>query len=204
MKENEKYLDAPKASEKLIETTLNRIHGNAEKTRGWKYVFRGGVAIACVLVLVFINSAWSYPELQISSLRSGTAIEEMTAVSIEEYEKYLGVKISERLEGYVIEKVQCNVIEEKNEIKGDEATYYFEVNGKTAVLKISKKWGVIPSDLQKGKVVCLNKEEVYIARIEGSEQLVAGFQIGEINCYLIGEDMPLKKFEKIIKNILEK
>lgn len=204
MKENEKYLDAPKAPEELIENTLNRIHGEKEKVCGRKYVLRGGIAIACVLMLVLINSTWSYPELQLSSLRSGTKIEQMTEVSIEEYEKYLGVEISEQLERYQIEKIQCNVVEEKNEIKDDEATYYFEVDGKTAVLKVSKKRKVAPSGLQKGKVIYLNEQEVYIARIEGSEQLVAGFQIEEIDCYLIGEGMPPKKFKKIIKNILEK
>lgn len=205
MTENEKYLDAPKAPEELIEHTLNRIHGKSEKVSGWKYVLCGGVAIACVFVFAFIcNPTWSYPELQISSLRSGTKIEEMTEVSIEEYEKYLGLEISERLKEYQIEKVQCNVIEEKNEIKGDKATYYFDVDGKTVVLKVSNSWEVAPAGLQKGKIVYLNEEEIYIARIEGSEQLVAGFQIEEINCYLMGEDMPLKKFKKIIKNILGK
>lgn len=204
MKENEKYLGAPKAPEQLIEKTLNRIHRKSEKSYNWKYVFVSGVAMACVLMLMFIDPTWNYPELQIVSSRRGTQIEEMTEISIEEYEKYLGLNISGLLKGYKVEKVQCNVIKEQDEIKGDEATYYFDVDGKTAVLKVSKTWEVTSDDLQKGKVVRLNEEETYIARIEGTEQLVAGFQIEEINCYLIGEEMSVNKFKKIIKNILRK
>lgn len=204
MKENEKYLEAPKAPEELIEKTLNRIHGKSEKSRNGKYVFGSGFAIACVLMLIFVDPIWSYPELQIASLRSGTQIEEMTEISIEEYEKYLGLKISEHLKEYQIKKVQCDVMKEQDEIKGDEAIYYFDVDGKTAVLKVSKTRRVTPDDLQKGKVVHLDEEEIYIARIEGTEQLVAGFQIEEINCYLIGDEMSLNQFKKIIKNILEK
>lgn len=204
MKEKDNYFGAPKAPEELINNTLNRIHEESKRRFGWKYALRSGMVVVCALVVVFVCSSWNYPKLQNPTLRNTTVIDEMKEVSLEEYETYLGVELSERLGEYHVEKVRCYMDEEENTIEADEAIYYINVKGKTAVLNVSKKGAWSLEDIQAGKRVCVNDTDIYIGRIEKTKQWMAGFQMDEIDCYLIGEDMSSRQFKKIIKNILGK
>lgn len=190
-------------------------HSRRNRSRGnlYRRIYIGAAGLAACLVIVisvFANRPrLSYQPVSASMLRSGLTEGNREELTIEEYEAYLGVNLFQWLEGYECSdsKIYVSYGEDaqtlSRSIQKDEGTFYLDVDGHVVILKLSQSGLELPEGLLTGEAGVINGIVVYAGEEAESGTLFAAYHIGEIQYYLIGNDMSKRQFERLIKQLLQ-
>jgi len=230
MEDFRKDINAQHAPKTIIESTIERIHKEAEsdgnirsgnvehiensrkasRKKQRKAAFAGFGAFAVCLIFAVVISIGQfkpmiYNEMAVSTERNSLIKKDSVEISLEQYEQYLNVDLSKQLADYDIEKSYITVSYDKdgNRIKEDEGTFYLKEKGKTVILTISRNDSLAPEELISGRASNIDGVEVYIGKTSNTNQLVASFQWEDVNYYLSCKDISKKDFEKILKKLIK-
>lgn len=173
----------------------------------------GAAGLAACLV-IFISVFASRPQLSYhpvsdSMLRGGLPEGSREELTIEEYEAYLDVNLLEWLAEYECSNSKIYVSYEEEaqavsqSIQKDEGTFYLNVDGHVAILKLSQSGLELPEGLLAGKASIIDGITVYAGEEPESSRLFATYNIGQVQYCLICNDMSKRQFEHLLKQLLQ-
>lgn len=177
-----------------------------------KFLYRrfllGAAGLAACLAIVagvFMNRPrLTYNPVSDPMVRGGLPEEYGEVLTPEEYEGYLGIHLLSLLEEYPCSnsKIYVSYDEEGQGIQKDEGTFYLNVDDHTVILKISGSGLEVPEGLLTSETSDVNGITVYVGEEAESGKLFAAYSMGEIQYYLICNDMSKKQFEHLLKQLI--
>lgn len=137
----------------------------------------------------------------------GTMIRDMNNSHIQqemhvtEYEEYLGVELTAVAEGIALEDVEVAVVydDSQENILEDEGTFFYDMNGKRVMLKVSKTSEVAPEELMQVEPSDWNGMVLYAGKGATTEQYMVALEREGIHYFITGYAMSEKEFESFLK-----
>lgn len=232
MEEYRKSIDSQHASQELIERTLERIREEEKLTasevigedvsalykNGYnkrilyrRFLFGAAGFVACMVIVISVfvsRPRLSYNPVSGSMLRGGLPEGDREELTIEEYEAYLGVNLSDCLAGYECSNSKVYVSYEEAQtvsrsIQKDEGTLYLNVDEHVVILKLSKSGLNLPEGLLNREASVVNGIVVYAGEETKIGTLFATYNIGEVQYCLMCNGMSKRQFEHLLKQLLQ-
>lgn len=224
MKEYRNRVDAQHAPQELIEGTIQYIHEmdqtankaslpvtdlNLHKQKAVRRTAAAAAIAVCLAacLIVFIGRSgqprFSYHTVSDIMFRDRLPEMYMEEWSLQEYEAYLGTDLIKLPEEYklVTSKIYVKRDGESQSVLADEGTFYLEANGCVVILKSSKSGMEVPEELLSGSGTDINGVTVYVGENAQDKKLLAAFWQGDVEYYLICNDMSKRQFEKMLRQM---
>ena len=191
MEQYKKTVDGQHAPEALIAKTLQRIHEEekrmqavtndseeismSEKTDKKKSMRKRlyAVSLAMAAGLALFIGVMSGRDTLIYQTVEGTIVRDMSSIQMQQ------------------EMVQGDL--------EDEGTFFYDVNGKTVVVKVSKTSEVAPEELLQTEPKEWNDMTVYAGKSVATNQYMIATEKDGASYFIIGYDVSEKEFESFLK-----
>lgn len=207
------YIDSIHAPEQLIEDTIKLVkkEQNSE-SKGRRKSFYisviSGVVAATIAIVVNINHLTKsvvYTNISEPMVRSNCEDTELNYLTMEGYEKYIGINLESLIDGNVVLDSNFNFIMSDDGVTPiyDEAVLNFSDDGKLITLKVSKTANLLPNQLIDSPKSKVGNFQVHLGINDFNRKLYAGGSINGINYFITGSGIEKKEFEKKIEKYLK-
>lgn len=206
------YIDQIHAPAQLIEDTIKKVKEEEKASKKFKrksfypYLAAGTVA-AMVTVAVGINFSMNsvvYTNISEPMIRINDRADKYNSMSIEDYEKYVGIDLEDLINEENIERSSIDVIMGEDGVTPvyDEAVFSFSVDGKLMTTKLSKTEDISPEQLIESPESKVGSYKIHFGTDDSGKKLYAGGNFNGVNYYITGNGIEKKEFKKKIEKIL--
>lgn len=218
MDEYRKKVDGIRAPEALKEKTLLRIRQEAQKPseegkqepvkhRRLVWMPVAVAAAAACLVLVIGLTGRKPPETGLTYYTVSQSVlrampEGETSVTAEQYSDYLGTDLEELVQDGQLIKTQISMQQEGQTVIAEQCAAYYDVQGKTVMLQLSKTTDLMPEELQEAPVSKIGDQSVRVGVSEDGKQYMAAFRCKGIHCFVLTRSMDKGLFEQLLTGLI--
>ena len=223
MDEYKRKVDAIRAPEALIASTLDRIHEEEKAVAApevrqpevvpfkprRKWFGTAAFAAAAVLALIIgLNMNTSGMDLAYGTVPDTILRSELPPADAQQpepgqYSALMGLNVEALIPSATVIKSDIQVVIRQASVASDECTLTYNAQGSPLILRLSGTQDVLPGELTQVRPSEVEDLAVYAAVSQSGKSHMAGFRLDGFSFFLMGSNMDEEQFEALLGELLE-